>query len=163
MLLTQLLLTVLYCGALFVVLLSPKIFALGHYWHWLVHRSHSLSTVCCCAVLRSGRCGYSLRLALATIYKCSYFNDHETVSYLLKGGGGGGGTDLEGGMGMCGPEDLLFTPLLPLTRVPFEAKESVHKTPFWENLEILASTAAIFVQILALKPPNFENFSSQAP
>ena len=77
--------------------------------------------------------------------------------------GGGGGTDLERGMGMCGPEDPLFTPLLPLARVPFQAKESVHKTPFWENLEILASTASIFTQILAHKPPNLEIFSSQAP
>ena len=64
---------------------------------------------------------------------------------------------------MCGPEDPLFTPLLPLARVPFQAKESVHKTPFWENLEILASTAWIFTQILAHKPPNLEIFSSQAP
>ena len=46
-------------------------------------------------------------------------------------------------------------------------------TPFWENLEILASTASIFAQILAHKPqlwkfsahkpPNLEIFSSQAP
>ena len=64
---------------------------------------------------------------------------------------------------MCGPEDPLFTPLLPLARVPFQAKESVHKTPFWENLEILASTASIFTQISAHKPPNLEIFSSQAP
>ena len=69
----------------------------------------------------------------------------------------------EWGMGMCSPEDPLFTPLLPLARVPFQAKESVHKTPFWENLEILASTASIFTQILAHKPPNLEIFSSQAP
>ena len=41
-----------------------------------------------------------------------------------------GGTDLERGIGMCGPEDPLFTPLLQLPRVPFQAKESVHKTPF---------------------------------
>ena len=74
---------------------------------------------------------------------------------------------------MCGPEDPLFTPLLPLARVPFQAKESVNKTPFWENWEILASTASIFTQILAHspqiwkysahKPPNLEIFSSQAP
>ena len=64
---------------------------------------------------------------------------------------------------MCSPEDSLFTPLLPLARVPFQAKESVHKTPFWENLEILASTASIFTQISAHKPPNLEIFSSQAP
>ena len=88
---------------------------------------------------------------------------------------GGGGTDLERGcVWMCGPEDPLFTPLLPLARVPFQAIESVRKTTFWENLEILASTASIFTQILALtspkiwkfsahKPPNLEIFSSQAP
>ena len=64
---------------------------------------------------------------------------------------------------MCGPEDPLFTPLLPLARVPFQAKEPVHKTPFWENLEILASTASFFTKILAHKPPNLEIFSSQAP
>ena len=52
---------------------------------------------------------------------------------------------------MCGPKDPLFTPLLQFARVPFQAKESVHKTPFWENLEILAS-ASIFAKILALKP-----------
>ena len=64
---------------------------------------------------------------------------------------------------MCGPEDPLFTPLLPLSRVPFQAKESVHKTPFRKKIEILASTASIFTQILAHKPPNLEFFSSQAP
>ena len=64
---------------------------------------------------------------------------------------------------MRGPEDPLFAPLLPLARVSFQAKESVHKTPFWENLEILASTASFFTQILAHKPPNLEIFSSQAP
>ena len=61
---------------------------------------------------------------------------------------------------MCGTEDPLFT---PLARVPFQAKESVHKTPFWENWDILASTASIFTQILAHKLPNLEIFSSQAP
>ena len=87
--------------------------------------------------------------------------------------GGGGALTYKGGMGMCGPEDPLFTPLLPLARVPFQAKESVHKKPFWENFEILASTASIFTQILAHKPqiwkfsahkpPNLEIFRSQAP
>ena len=79
-----------------------------------------------------------------------------------------GGTDLERGY-QCGPEDPLFTsPVVrkgPISskKVPFQAKESVHKTPFWENLEILASTDLIFTQILAHKPPNVEIFSSQAP
>ena len=88
--------------------------------------------------------------------------------------GPGGGTDLERGYGDVRPlKTPLFTPLLPLARVPFQAKESVHKTPFWENLEILASIASIFTQILAHKPPNLEIsahkppnleiFSSQAP
>ena len=62
-------------------------------------------------------------------------------------------------MGMCGPEDPLFTPLLPLAWVPFQAKESVRKTPFWENLEILASNLEIF----SSQAPNLEIFSSQAP
>ena len=62
----------------------------------------------------------------------------------------GGGTDLERGYGDVRPEDPLFTPLLPLTRVQFQAKESVHKTPFWENFN--------------LNSLNFHpNFSSQAP
>ena len=56
-------------------------------------------------------------------------------------------------MGMCGPEDPLFPPLLQFARVPFQAKESVHKTPFRENFEILGSTR------LNLHP----KFSSQAP
>ena len=73
-----------------------------------------------------------------------------------------GGTDLERGYGDVRPWRPLFTPLLPLARVPFQAKESVHKTPFWENLEILASSASIFTKILAHKPPNLEIFSSQA-
>ena len=75
----------------------------------------------------------------------------------------GGHWPRKGGMGMCGPEDPLFTPLLLLAKVPFQAKESVHKTPFWENLEILASTASIFTQIFSSQAPNFEIFSSQAP
>ena len=74
---------------------------------------------------------------------------------------------------MCGPEDPLFMPLLPLARVPFQAKESVHKTSFWENLEILASTASIspkfqitspkIWKFSAHKPPNLEILCSQAP
>ena len=72
----------------------------------------------------------------------------------------GGGTDLERGHGDVRP---LFTPLLLLTRVPFQAKESVHKTSFWDDLEILACTASIFTQILIHKPPNLEIFSSHAP
>ena len=74
----------------------------------------------------------------------------------------GGGTDLERGYGDVRPWRSFFH-ASQFARVPFQAKESVHKTPFWENLEILASTASIFTQILGHKPPNLEIFSSQAP
>ena len=40
---------------------------------------------------------------------------------------------------------------------------SVQKTPFWENLEILAFTALIFAHFLAFKPPNLEIFSVHKP
>ena len=73
------------------------------------------------------------------------------------------GTDLERGLGMCGPEDLLFTPLLQFARVPFQAKESVHKTLFWETFEFLASTASIFTQILGSQAPKFWNFQLTSP
>ena len=43
------------------------------------------------------------------------------------------------------------------------SKRVSSQDPFWENLEILASTASIFTQILAHKPPNLEIFSPQAP
>ena len=42
-------------------------------------------------------------------------------------------------------------------------QKSSSQDPFWENFEILASTASIFTQILAHKPPNLEIFSSKAP
>ena len=76
---------------------------------------------------------------------------------------GGGHWPRKGVWGCAALKTPLFTPLLLLARVPFQAKGSVHKTPFWKNLEILASTASIFTQILAHKPPNLEIFSSQAP
>ena len=89
---------------------------------------------------------------------------HKLGHFLVDGRSGrGGGTDLERGYGDVRPWRPLFTPLLPLVRVPFQAKESGHKTPFWENLEIFTCTASIFTQILAHKPPNLEIFSSQAP
>ena len=57
-----------------------------------------------------------------------------------------------------------FTPLLSLEESHFKQKSRVSsQDPFWENLEILPSTAAIFAKILAHKPPNLEIFSSQAP
>ena len=47
---------------------------------------------------------------------------------------------------------------------PISSKSVSSQDPFWENLEILASTASIFfTQILAHKSPNLEIFSSQTP
>ena len=57
-------------------------------------------------------------------------------------------------MGIFGPEDSLCTPLLHFARVPFQAGKSVHKTPFWENVEVVVFSASIFAQILALKLPD---------
>ena len=80
--------------------------------------------------------------------------------------GGGGGTELD-------RKAVLGCAVLkiPFSHLSFSSQGSHFKqkrqftrpSPFWENLEILASTASIFAQILALKPPNFEIFSSQAP
>ena len=53
-------------------------------------------------------------------------------------------------MGMFGPEDSLCTPLLHFARVPFQAGKSVHKTPFWENVEVVVFSASIFC-------PNFSS------
>ena len=65
---------------------------------------------------------------------------------------------------MCGPEDPSPFHASPIVRKGQISSESVSsQDPFWENLEILASTVSIFAQILALKPPNLEIFSSQAP
>ena len=70
-------------------------------------------------------------------------------------------------MGMCGPEDPLFHASPAARKGPISSKRvssrALHETLFWENLEILASTASIFTQILAHKPPYLEIFSSQAP
>ena len=57
-------------------------------------------------------------------------------------------------MGMFGPEDSLCMPLLHFARVLFQAGKSVHKTPFWENVEVVVFSASIFAQILALKLPD---------
>ena len=82
-----------------------------------------------------------------------------------------GGIDLERGYGNVQP----WSPPPPFSRLSCSSQgshfkqKSVHKiwkwneTPFWENLEILASTASIFAKILVHKPPNLEIFSSQAP
>ena len=73
---------------------------------------------------------------------------------------------------MCGPEDP-FHASPAACKGPISSKRVSSQDPFWENFEILASTASIFTQILAHKPqiwkfsahkpPNLEIFRSQAP
>ena len=76
---------------------------------------------------------------------------------------GGGGHWPRKGVWGCAALKTSFSRLSCSCKCPIQAKESFHKAPFRENLEILASTASIFTQILAHKPPNLEIFSSQAP
>ena len=73
---------------------------------------------------------------------------------------GEGGTDLERGYGDVRPWRPPFhaSPVVH-ARVPFQAIVS-SQAPFWEKIGKFTS---IFAQILALKPPNLEIFSSQAP
>ena len=76
---------------------------------------------------------------------------------------GGGGTDLERGYGDVRPWRPPFHASPAARKGPISSKRVSSQDPFWENLEILASTASFFTQILAHKPPNLEIFSSQAP
>ena len=81
------------------------------------------------------------------------------IPYTIRGVG----TDLEKGYGEEGYGRHPFHASPVVCKRPISSKSlknSVHKTPFEKNLEILAST---FAQILALKPPNLEIFSSQDP
>ena len=76
---------------------------------------------------------------------------------------GEGGTDLERGYGDVRLWRLPFHASPVVCKGPNSSKSvSSQDPPFWENLENLASTASIFAQVLALKPPNWEIFSSQA-
>ena len=68
----------------------------------------------------------------------------------------GGGTDIE--RGMCGPEDPLVTPLLQFTRVPFQAKESVHKTPFLRKCWDFSLYSLNFCPNFSSQAPKFGNF-----
>ena len=87
------------------------------------------------------------------------------------------------GSRLCGPEDPLFTPLLPLARVPFQARVSsqdpllrkfgnfsLYSLNFHPNFSSQAPTFGIFQltspqigKFSAHKPPNWEIFRSQAP
>ena len=86
-------------------------------------------------------------------------------------------------MGMCGPEDPLFMPLLQFTRVPFQARvssqdrllrkfwnfslyslnfcpNSSSQAPKFENFQLTCPQIGKFS---VHKPPNMEIFSTQAP
>ena len=75
----------------------------------------------------------------------------------------GGGTDLERGYGDVRPWRPPFHASPAARKGPISSERVSSQDPFWENLEILASAASIFTQILAHKPLNLEIFSSQAP
>ena len=64
---------------------------------------------------------------------------------------------------MCGPEDPLFTSLVPLARVPFRAKESVHKTLFWENFINFSLYSLNFHPNFSSQAPKFGNFQLTSP
>ena len=75
----------------------------------------------------------------------------------------GGATDLERVYGDVRPSRPAFHASPAVRKGPISSKRVSSQDPFWENWEILASTASIFAQFLALEPPNLEIFSSQAP
>ena len=80
------------------------------------------------------------------------------------GGGGGGGTDLEKGYGDVWPWRPPFHTSPVVCKGPILSKGvSSQDPPFEKNWEILASAASIFTKLLALKLPNLDIFSSQAP
>ena len=83
--------------------------------------------------------------------------------YYASGATLGGALKLESGYGDVRPWRPRFHTSPVVRKGLIQAKVSGHKTPFWENVEISASTVSIFAQILAHKPPNLEIFSSQAP
>ena len=74
--------------------------------------------------------------------------------------GPGGGTDLERGYGDVRPWRPHFHASPAARKGPISSKRVSSQDPL---LEILASTASIFAQILVHKRPNLEIFSSQAP
>ena len=75
----------------------------------------------------------------------------------------GGGTDLEREYGYVRPWRPPFQASPVVRKGPISSKNASSQDPFWENLEILASTSSIFAQSLAHKPPNLEISISQAP
>ena len=63
------------------------------------------------------------------------------------------------GMGMCGPEDPLFTPLLLFARVPFQKlfKSQFTRSPFEKKLEIQFTRPLFQSQNSLPKPVHFKN------
>ena len=76
---------------------------------------------------------------------------------------GGGGTDLERGYGDVRPWRSPFHVSPVVRKGPISSKRVSSQDPLLRKFGNLASTASIFIQILANKPPNLEIFSSQAP
>ena len=64
---------------------------------------------------------------------------------------------------MCGPEDPLFTPLLLLARVPFQAKEPVHKTPLLRKFGNFSLYSLNFHPNYSSQAPKFGNFQLTGP
>ena len=50
----------------------------------------------------------------------------------------------KGGTGMCGPQEPLFTPLLPFTRLPVEAQDRSQDSHLKEKCDILPPISNIF-------------------
>ena len=108
-------------------------------------------------------------MSLFTWWLKQYFKVSEWVVSWY----GPGGTDLEKGYGDVQPWRPPFHASPAVRKGPISSKRVCSQDPFWENLEILASTASISPKFFALKPqiwkfsahkpPNWESFSSQAP
>ena len=75
----------------------------------------------------------------------------------------GGGTDLERGYWDVRPCRPPFHAFPEVRKGPISSKRVSSQDPFLTKFRNLASTASIFAQILALKPPNFDIFNSHAP
>ena len=77
-------------------------------------------------------------------------------------GPGRGALTWKGAMGMCYPQDPLFTSLSPFTRPPVEA-ESIHKTLIWKinvKFSLQNQQYSENIAILAPEAPIWPRFSS---
>ena len=64
---------------------------------------------------------------------------------------------------MCGPEDPLFTPLLPLARVPFQAKRVSSKDPLLRKFGNFSHFNLNFHPKFSSQAPKFGNFHLTSP